>query len=164
MDFGDSRNALFVEPNAYIQKFEKKNKEEIKKIVFQEPYEQLPNFYINNNFEKRGCDCVKDKKDTCSRECRSSDLIKKNSGFDLKKFLPLLGSFGKSGSFDFSSIIRNFQNLEGGGDLITGVSNLIASSGGVGNILNLFKKDNKQIIKKEIKTTDLEIKNYTRVD
>lgn len=60
MEFEDSRNALFVEPNAFVQNFnrqERKNNE-TKKIVFQEPYECLPNHYLNNNFTKHGCECL----------------------------------------------------------------------------------------------------------
>ena len=59
MENEDSRNALYCDPNAYIQSVQKREKCEPRKVVFQEPYEQLPNFYINNNFIKRNCNCVK---------------------------------------------------------------------------------------------------------
>lgn len=59
MEDVDSINAIYCDPNAYIQKVDRKDKYQPRKVVFQEPYEQLPSFYINNNFIKRDCDCVK---------------------------------------------------------------------------------------------------------
>ena len=64
MDFEDNLNSLYCDPNAYIQRFEKEEK--AKKIVFQEPYECLPNFYINNDFKKHDCDCVKRNAKDCN--------------------------------------------------------------------------------------------------
>ncbi len=61
MEIEDSRNALFCDPNAYIQKLDNKDKCEPRKIVFQEPYEQLPNFYLDNNFTKHNCSSVSPK-------------------------------------------------------------------------------------------------------
>ncbi|MBR1987597.1 MAG: hypothetical protein IKA36_01015, partial [Clostridia bacterium] len=55
MEYGDSKEALFVEPNAYIQNFSKE-KTGTKKVVFSEPYETMPNYYINNNFHKKQCE------------------------------------------------------------------------------------------------------------
>ena len=60
MEKEDSRFALFTEPNAYVQNYNNANcdckkEKERKKIVFQEPYETLPNFYVNNNFTKHNC-------------------------------------------------------------------------------------------------------------
>ena len=50
----DSRFALFSEPNAYIQRFDNRKQEkkefDIKKVVFQEPYEVLPDYHIKNDF------------------------------------------------------------------------------------------------------------------
>ena len=51
MEFEDNKNAMFCDPNAYIQNFNN-NKKETRKVVFQEPYECLPSRYINNNFKK----------------------------------------------------------------------------------------------------------------
>ena len=51
MENEDSRNALFCDPNAYIQNF-KNNKKQTEKVVFQQPYEHMSNFYIDNEFSK----------------------------------------------------------------------------------------------------------------
>lgn len=174
MEFEDSRFALFPEPNAYIQKC---NKDicEPKKVVFQEPYESMPAFYINNNFKKGNCDCVpKPKKnDNChNNKCNcNTKKDNKNSSFDLKNLLPLLGMFNKGGGADLSSLVGMLNNnsqqntnpmnlistLMSNKDMMSGVLNLFKGGG-----LNLFNK--KQSQKKEIKTTDFEIKNYTKVE
>ena len=69
MEFEDSRNALYCDPNAYIMGTKKHN--EIKKVVFSEPYETLPNRYINNNFNKKGCDFCAEKKEE-KNQCNTS--------------------------------------------------------------------------------------------
>lgn len=176
MEFEDSRNALFVEPNAYIQKYDCEKKE-IKKVIFQEPYECLPNYYINNNFIKGDCNCVKQHKDFCKDK---SNSIKKhcdceqpnnknnscsNTNFDLKNFLPLLAGLNKGG-MDFSSITNMLSN-GGGFNFSSIMQSFIKNPNGIGNILNLFKgKNKKENLKtpKEIKSTDFPIKNYTRVE
>ena len=218
MEFGDSRNALFTEPNAYIQKFKAdcKNKE-IKKIVFQEPYETLPNFYINNTFTKHNCDCVSNKQnnnhnsnsnkhdnncgcvnnnfnshsncdcycnhDSCNLNnqyqhndsCHNGNSQKNNAfGFDLKSLLPLMGLFNKGGA-DITQLVgllnntnnpqngnnsnpmNLFSNLFSNKDMMAGIMNLFKGGG-----FNLFGK--KQTQSKKLKTTDFEIKNYTRVE
>ena len=101
----DSRSALFVEPGAYIyshQKTNKDNKEKkgIKKVVFQEPYDCLPNFYFNNNFKKGNCDCVPKPKP--KQEMKQSCLP-----FDFKSLAPLLGSFNKGA--DLGNILSMFN-------------------------------------------------------
>lgn len=201
MEFEDSRFALFPEPNAYIQKVEK-NKEP-KKIVFQEPYECLPNFYMNNNFTKHNCDCVSKSKENgfkdninqhnnplninhdckCNHEndvnknhhhdnCHHSQNSSKQSGFDLKSLLPLLGLFNKSGGADLGQLVgllNNCANSQSSNTLnpMGIISNLLSNKETMGGILNLFKGglfNKKQPTKKELKTTDFEIKNYTRVE
>lgn len=186
MKFEDSRFALFSEPNAYVQKFDKKEDTGVKKIVFQEPYETLPNFYINNNFTKHDCECVKNKENKSDKhDCNcnhnqkhnqnnncysNSDKHTKDFSFDLKNLLPIISLFNKGGT-DLSSVVGLLNN-EGGKnnnpmnlisslmqnkDMMSGILNIFK-----GGVINLFNKN--KPAKKELKTTDFEIKNYTRVD
>ena len=227
MEFEDSRLALFPEPNAYIQKFNKDCKEKgIKKVVFQEPYETLPNFYINNNFTKHGCDCVakhnnhsnskyanfdcncnhrnnqyvnlSPKEDFCYNHnrnncncehgnsgcndkfnhddnCHNEKTNQKGFGFDIKNLLPLLGLFNKGSGADLSGLVgmlNNTDKSQNGNDKnpMNLISNLMSNKDMMSGILNLFKGgglnifSKKQTTKKELKTTDFEIKNYTRVE
>lgn len=186
MEFEDSRNALFVEPNAYIQKFDSKEKNKTKKIVFQEPYECMPNYYLNNDFKKGDCDCVhkKHNKDNCEQKENKNwwnvGLLPKNEqktnglGFELKNLMPLLGLFNKSGGANLGQIVGllNNSNSQENGNVnpINLVSGLFSNNNAIGGILNLFKSGGFGMFnkskgeKKEIKTTDFEIKNYTRVE
>ena len=174
MEFEDSRNALFAEPNAYIQRYEKREKE-TKKIVFQEPYECLPSFHINNNFTKHNCDCVSNKNQHNEKhDCKCNHDSQKHKGFnfDLKSLMPLLGMFNKGGGADLSSLVCLLNNANNGKNEISSnpISNLLSNKDMMSGILNLFKggglnlQNKKQPTKKEIKTTDFEIKNYTRVE
>lgn len=189
MEFEDSRYALFPEPNAYIQKFNiKKEDKEIKKIVFQEPYETLPNYHLNNNFTKHDCDCVSkskfgesekgdcgyNKKNSSSHNnnCNNNNTKQHSFGLDLKGLLPILGLLNKGGA-DLGNLVgllsnnSNSENLTGSMGLI---SNLMSNKDIMGGLLNLFKGgglnffNKKPQTKKELKTTDFEIKNYTRVE
>ena len=197
MENEDSRFALFSEPNAYIQRFEKKEQNKPSKIVFQEPYESMPAFYINNNFKKRNCNCVPNRQNKnhnlnsnnhdcdCAHgnlnNCGSRDdnchhdgcSKQKGFGFDLKSLMPLMGLFNKSGGTDLSSLVglmNNVNNSQKGNSSnpMNLISGLLSNKEGLANILNLFKSgglfNKKQTAKKEIKTTDFEIKNYTRVE
>lgn len=206
MDFEDSRYALFPEPNAYIQRFDNREKKEPKKVVFQEPYETLPNYHINNNFTKHDCDCISNKKNNsqninnhdfnCNHNnqygninknsssqskhddnCHHDDFNKKNSfGFDLKSLMPLLGLFNKGGGADLSSIVGLLNNANNSHQSLNSanpmnlISSILSNRDAVSGILNMFKGggfnlfNKKQQVKKELKTTDFEIKNYTRVE
>ena len=186
MELEDSRFALFPEPNAYIQ-FDKPHKKEnnVKKIVFQEPYETLPQFYLNNDFKKHDCDCVyktfnkhdfncKHEKqnsccnhhdDNCNNNNHNCNQNNKGFGFDLKGLLPLLGAFNKGGGADltkFSGLLNNnntsnlISTLLSNKDMMSGILNMIKGGG-----LNFNKT---KPLKKQLKTTDFEIKNYTRVE
>ena len=189
MEFEDSRNALFVEPNAYIQKFDNcKSDKEVKKIVFQEPYETLPNHYLNNNFKKHDCDCVSKSHKPNKHDCSFNDKKNFNNhdnncnhtnkqtgfSFDMKSLLPFLGLFNKGGGADLSNLVgmlNNGNNLQNNNSSpISLISSLMSNKDMMSGILNLFKGgglnffNKKQATKKEIKTTDFEIKNYTRVE
>ena len=174
----DSKNALFVEPNAHINHFKKKEKTEvkpIKKVVFSEPYDCMPTFHINNNFEKGCCDCVPNKKDKdCNKhnDCSSHHADcncnkntqcnnKPNFGFDIKNLMPILNSFNKGGvgGLDLNSISSLF-NSGGGFDF----SKLISNPQLITSVMSMFSGKKKTSTKKEeIICTDYEIKNYTRV-
>jgi hypothetical protein len=199
MELEDSRNALFWDPNAYIQNFGKidHKESEIKKVVFQEPYETLPNFYVNNNFIKHNCECADGKKFStgcvnnkhyncnCNREkqnhhdncCdntqKQNDCSSNNGycgskqqigfGFDFKSLLPFMGMFNGGANFgQIGEILNNKQasssllsSLFSNKDLMSGILNML--KGG-----ELFNRNNQ--LKKELKTTDFEIKNYTKVE
>lgn len=163
IDYGDSRNALFVEPNAYIQNFN--SKKETKKVVFQEPYECLPNYYINNNFKKGGCECVEPKKkheDSCNCGANKNDKDNK-LGFDLKNILPLFAGLNK-GQNGFSNISQILSNKDGFnfGNII---QTFLKNPNSLNNVLNLFTGKSKlENNKQKIETTDYPIKNYTRVN
>lgn len=193
MEFEDSRFALFPEPNAYIQKFDCE-KEEIKKIVFQEPYESMPAFYLDNNFKKGDCSCSLNKhNEKCKHQpnqCNNNNInhhndnchkeTSKGFGFDLKSFLPLISMFNKGGGVDLSNIVgllnnsnnSQTQSSQNGNNTnpMTLISNLLSNKDAMGGILNLFKGgrlnlfNKKTQAKKDLKTTDFEIKNYTRVE
>ena len=176
----DSKNALFVEPNAYINHFNKQEKcdvKPIKKVVFSEPYDCMPNFYFNNHFEKGDCNCVPNKKDkdcnshhadsTCNENfshqhnCNCNNHNKPNFGFDIKNLMPILSSFNKGGvgGLDLNSISGLF-NSGGGFDF----SKLISNTQLITSVMSMFTNKKKSNTKKEeIICTDYEIKNYTRV-
>ena len=184
MEFEDSRLALFPEPNAYIQKFNNENNnKEIKKIVFQEPYETLPNYYLKNSFTKHDCECVLKSKqnrqvknsNNHDNNCNPGDTKQNGSGFDLKSLLPILSLFNKGGGMDlggFVSLLNNNANLQNSNNSNSMglISGLMSNKNVMGEILNFFKGGGialfgkKQKIKKELQTTDFEIKNYTRVE
>ncbi len=163
MENEDSTKALYCDPNAFIHHKPQK-KDPPMKVVFAEPYECLPSYYMDNNFKKGNCDCVK-----CNKPPKPPESPpQKPKSFDIKNLLPLLGLFGgnvagKTG--DFSSIL-SLLSPNGGGEQvnpISMISSLLSNSGGLNNILNIFKpKENKE--KRPLKTTDFEIKNYTCVE
>lgn len=163
----DSKNALFVEPNAYINHFNKQEKCEvkpIKKVVFSEPYDCMPNFHIDNNFHKGDCECVnkKDCHQSNQHDCKPHPPCNKpNFGFDIKNFLPILSSFNKGGfgGLDLNSVSSMF-NSSGGLDF----SKLLSNPQLITSVMSMFGGNKKTSTKKEeIVCTDYEIKNYTRV-
>lgn len=171
-------NALFVEPNAYISGCVKP-KNETKKVVFQQPYESVPNFFINNGFKKKNCNCVpcEKKKEThekqhcCSEQHKNQSCSSGNCGnFNFKSLLPLLGLFGSSKSgidiSQISSILNSSQQNESGG-IMSLVSSLLANKDAFSGILKMFSGNKTSVPKfdkNSIKSTDFEIKNYTRVN
>lgn len=176
MEFEDSRNALFVEPNAYIQHFNKE-KSTPKKIVFQEPYECLPNYYLDNNFNKHSCDCVHggckpNNKHDCvnsnnpqnNHDCNSNHE-KPNNFLDFKNLAPLLGMFSK-GNSGIMDIVSNLGKGGGSGFNLQNILGLLGNNKNMlGNIMDLFSKNKTSKEKSiDIPTTDYEIKNYTRVN
>ena len=158
MENEDSRNALFVEPNAYIKNFnENAEKKENKKIVFSEPYECLPSYHINNNFKKKNCNCIPKPKDRCEHEQQKNPF-----NFDLKSMLPMISSLMGKGMN-----LGNLTNILSGNESnsLGLISNLISNKENFGNILKIFKGGGRQITKiKDIKSTDFPIKDYIRVD
>ena len=179
----DSKNALFCEPNAYIRHFNKEKIEvkPIKKVVFSEPYDCMPNFYFNNHFQKGDCDCIPNKNNKdCNKhnncnsylsDCKCDEKHshqnnydcnnhnKTNFGFDIKSLMPILNSFGNKsvGGIDLNSISSLFA---GGGGF--DFSKLISNPQLISNVINMFGGKNKTK-KKDIVCTEYEIKNYTKV-
>ena len=160
MNYEDSRNALFPEPNAYIQNYNRPNTP--KKVVFSEPYDTLPNFYINNNFKKGDCDCI-------SKPRKDDPPQKSGFPFDFKNLLPLLGGLGGLGSGGglgniLSALSGNASQSASQGNSPFDFSKILSSlgGGGLGDIMKLFKP--KQTSTKKIESTGTDIKGYTRVD
>ena len=60
----ETDNNLYCDPNAYIQNC--KQNCPPKKVVFSEPYQQLPNFYLDNNFKRGSCNCVPNPNKPCN--------------------------------------------------------------------------------------------------
>lgn len=196
MDFGDSRFALFCEPNAYVQNHKKEecDTKGIKKIVFQEPYESLPTHYINNDFKKHNCDCVAKPKQNnlkfenchdsfCNHEkpnskCgsenntgHSGNKIPKGFQFDLKSLLPMLGMFNKGGGMSqLVGLLNNGNNQTGdGSNPMNLISSLMSNKDIMSGIMKFFGGGEKfsngaSKTENKLKTTDFEIKNYTRVE
>lgn len=173
MDFEDSRNAIFCDPHAYIQGCEKK---QIKKVVFAEPYDCLPTFYVDNDFKKHNCNCVPKPPKPCPpppKPCAPNLPF----NFDLKTIMPLLaGMLGKSGgSADFSKLLNNLPSNTGeqsGFDLKNMIGVVTQNPKILQSILSIFKggglnslfkkgKQKNEIIQKQ---TDHIINNYTKVD
>mgnify|MGYP004642341957 CR=1 FL=1 len=186
MDFEDSRNAIFCDPNAFIQGFEKK---QIKKVVFAEPYDCLPSFYIDNDFKKHHCDCVPKPKPP--KQPKPSPCTPFSFNFDFKNMLPILmGLLSKNGNTDLTKMLSgltssNFANATSGENgngassgfdfqqLVSGVMQnpkmleSVMSIFKFGGLKNLFKSKSKSTLQetdKQAKQTDHIIKNYTRVE
>ncbi len=161
----DSTKALFAEPNAYIQNYRvEKNEKKREKIVFQEPYETLPNYYMNNGFKKGDCDCETKPKPNPKPNNKPNSPFP--FSFDFKNLMPLLGGFLKNGNL--SNIV---SMLTGKGEKSNGnfnLSQLLSGLGGDGlsNIFNLFKGSNNSKAKNKVdlKQTDFQINEYTRVE
>ena len=173
MEYEDSRNALFSEPNAYIQNI---NRKEQKKVVFSEPYECVPNFYINNNFSKKDCDCVpkgkrehscdcdKNKSEHSNCNCNNHNKGNKNflSGFNLQSLLPMLSMFNKGGNGGLD--LANIMNMLGGKGENNILSNLLGNKDMLSNITSMFTSKKEQSNIKKLQPTEIDIKSYTRVE
>lgn len=143
-------NRLFVEPNAYIN-FNNIEKKERKKVVFSEPYETMSGFHIKNDF--------KPVKDINSQQNKGSSMpfLK---GLDLKQILPLAQIFlNKDNNMDLSKIINLFDG-NNGGNLI---SNLTSNPELIKMVTNFFNFKSQNKVATKMKSTDFEIKDYTRV-
>ena len=171
MDFEDSRNAIFCDPHAFQSCVETK---QIKKVVFAEPYDCLPNFYVDNNFKKHNCDCVPKPKPP--KPPQPPKPCPPGFNFDLKSLMPLLlGLINKSGNSDLTKVLSDFAPSSAGKFDMQKIVGMVAQNlniiqsflkmfkGKGGGLSGLFKKstDNKEEIK--AKQTDHVIKNYTRV-
>lgn len=171
MEFEDSRKALFCDPNAYIQGV---NKKESKKIVFSEPYECAPNFYINNNFKKKDCNCTSKDKSNSNYDnnkpehhdcnCNHQNKGNKNffSGLNLQSLLPMLGLFNKGGGGGLD--LANIMSLFGGKGDYNMLSNLLGNKDMLANITSLFSAKKEKNETKKIQPTEIDIKNYTKVE
>lgn len=164
MEFNDNAGLLYCDPNAYIQNWgygaqapqsnhgcanEKPHcQKPPQKVVFSEPYESVPNFYINNNFKKGNCACIPKPKPKCPPP-------KPPFSFDLKNILPLLSGLFKGGAGGggiggiLSMLNQNSSGEEQGGEGQGGsidfssMLKTLSNTGGLDGILNLFKPKNK---------------------
>lgn len=166
MEFEDSRNALFTEPNAYIQNNISLQTEQIKKpkkIIFQEPYDCLPNYYLNNGFRKNE---ESKRKQLPIREEKTVEKSTNLPGFDFKNLLPMLGVLGGGSTSGLAGLLSSVMSEGNGLDFTKLVSSLLQNKDDLSSILKLFtgkKNEIKMKQNKDLKSTDFEIKNYTRV-
>lgn len=182
MEFEDNTKGLFSEPNAYVQKYEQPCDNKKKKVVFQEPYDRLPTFYMDNGFKKGNCDCIPKPKP--KDECNSPFSL------DIKNILPLLSNLlGGSGSgisnilsslgsngINISSLLnsnksetsQNSNGNNGGLNLSNLLSSFTNNGAGLNGIVDIFKNifGNKTSVKKSAKimqSSDISIKDYKRI-
>ena len=107
MEFEDNKNAIYCDPNAYIQGVKK---QQTKKVVFQEPYECLPNRYLNHNFNKHDCDfcCPPKPKEIPKCDCEKGHKNNKSNfsfPFDITNLLPILSGLGGGNGAGIGNII-----------------------------------------------------------
>jgi len=175
--------ALYCDPNAFI-KIKKDTPKKIKQIVFSEPYDCLPNYYVNYGFKKGSCECIpKHKEENCKHK-NSKDNKNCGCGNNSNPFSSLLGGItnflpmllngknnnlgnvfsqlnsGVNGDFELGKLLSNFKI--GSGNEFLG--QLLSNGDLISKVLGMFKSDKSQNDKfNDIVTTDYEIKKYTRV-
>lgn len=148
MEFEDSRNALFVEPNAYIQHFDNNSPQKFSaEKVFSEPYDSVPSY--------------RPRKETRPIQQVSHPPKSLLDSFDFKSLLPLLGTLGGADN-GLGSIVSKLTTGEGF-NLGSILPELISNKNLVSSLLNGLGSKNKTE-RKEMKSTDFEIENYTRVE
>lgn len=156
MNIEDSRNALFVEPNAYIQNYSRqdKTKTQATKVTNPLPYERIGETPVWDNPNKNN-----------NNQMQQNNPSR--SGFDMKNIMSLLGALGK-GKSDISGIMNLFggmgqqkprANSNGFADFI---STMLSNKDMLSTISNLFLKKNDSSTSKE--EGDFVINNYTKVD
>lgn len=180
----DNVQALYCDPNAYVKLNKKSNT--IKQVVFSEPYDCLPNYYVDYGFKKRSYECAgkqakkKEEKLNCNstnkQKCNCENVSNPFSNLfgGIMKFLPMLLGGGNGGIGSILSSLNSNSKSEG--DVSNLISSLMKSDNGSllsnlfsnGNIMSsltrLFTLNKNEKLKKEdIISTDYEIKNYTRV-
>jgi len=175
MGFEDNKNAIYCDPNAYILNYKCETK--TRKVVFQEPYECLPPFHINNNFKKHNCKCVCGNGNKSNQNCKKEEKNKNYNSksnvpfsFDLKSLLPLLSLFSGTGNntglSDILSMIGNGcedgKNNSSSLDFSKVISTFLNNGNGLNFLSGLIKRPQKK--EHEMKSTDVPIKNYTRVE
>lgn len=157
MNDEDSTKALFPEPNAYLQNC---LKSKTSKVVFSEPYDNMPPFYLNNNFKKGGCDCVH------HPQCAQSNIKLPNfNGFNFQNLLPIISSIlGKNDSINmFMPIIKAFGDGKNV-DFNKIITSLLTNKEVLNGIKNKFVKTPTSNNVGSIEETDFPIDDYKRVD
>ncbi|MCQ2565033.1 MAG: hypothetical protein MJ152_04175 [Clostridia bacterium] len=152
MENEDSRFALFPEPNACVMGCE--NKKQAEKVVFSEPYDCMPNFYINNGFKKGNCDCLPKPKPPQNPCCN----------FNFSRILPFLTQIlGKNSNF--SSILQGLSNFPCGANFdFSKILQTVLANKNLFNLSSFFGGNKKNQEKKVESSTDFPIKDYVRVE
>lgn len=167
MSYEDSRFALFSEPNAYPSNEVRVNVQ-TKKIVFSEPYDNWPKHYLNNNFK-----APKDKNfnqknnnfNSLNQPYQNNNINQQNHNqgfgnfFNFQGLMPILSKLIPT---DFGGIVKAFSGNK------TDFSSLLNNPEIIKNAIGLLSKFTKTKQTKKtndmIKSTDFEIKNYTKVE
>ena len=146
MENQENLSTPYADPNAYIQHCNPPKK--TKKIVFQEPYENMPNFYIDNNFKKGSCSCIPKPKPKpkpngcktglcypreyppkpnyhCNSDCNSDFNHNENPNFNN----PPNDNQHQSGGYNFPFNMKNILSFLGGNE-VSGLANLFSLFGG----------------------------------
>lgn len=144
----DRVNALQVDTNAYvaekntIHKENKVNTQEIQKVIFPEPYENVNPYYTKNDFGKPPPPPIPE-----NHKCNHNhNNIYPKPMFDVKSLLPMLMGG------NFNDMLKPLMSMFGGGN--SGSSGI----GDISKIFELFKPKSKSKIEEKKEDEDISSK------